>query len=244
MGDATSAAKPLGQHSTIVNVPLISRTTAFWERFDLALSGSMLYRFVKSQRWDGLIVAGTLEANGREVAAHIMQGHPRLLHLATVAARAEALSSTVPKPKVDALVASAWLHDIGYAPALRRTDFHPLDGALFLRREGWPKAVCDLVAHHSGSRFVARILGLDAQLNEFEFVEDPLSDVLTVADNTTALDGSMVGLTERLQEKSLRHGPDSPAARANPERDDYIRAAAARVRHRLTDLQRTDPYLI
>jgi len=103
----------------------------------------MLYRSVNSQRWDGVIVAGTLEAKGREVAAHIMQGHARLPHLATVAARAEALSSTVPKPKVDALVASAWLHDIGYAPALRRTDFHPLDGALFLRRKGWPKAVCE-----------------------------------------------------------------------------------------------------
>ena len=97
------------------------------------------------------------------------------------------------------------------------------------------------VAHHSGSRFVARILGLDAHLDEFEFVEDPLSDVLTVADNTAGPDGSMVGLTERLQEKSLRHGADSPAARANPERDDYIRAAAARVTQRLADLERTDP---
>jgi hypothetical protein len=106
----------------------------------------MLYRSVDSQRWDGVTVAGTLGANAREVAAHIMRGHPRLAHLATVVARAEALSSTVPKPTVDSLIASAWLHDIGYAPALQQTNFHPLDGALFLRREGWPKAVCDLVA--------------------------------------------------------------------------------------------------
>ncbi|MGH2544703.1 MAG: phosphohydrolase, partial [Ardenticatenaceae bacterium] len=28
----------------------------------------------------------------------------------------------------DALVASAWLHDIGYAPDLVMTGFHPLDG--------------------------------------------------------------------------------------------------------------------
>ena len=77
------------------------------------------------------------------------------------------------------------LHEIGYAPALRQTDFHPLDDALFLRAEGWPNVVCDLVAHHSGGRFVARILGIDAQLSELEFVDDPVSDVLTVADNTT-----------------------------------------------------------
>jgi hypothetical protein len=40
-----------------------------------------------------------------------------------------------------------------------------------------------------------------------------------------------------------RHGPDSPAARANRERDDYIRAAARRVIGRLTEIGRTDAYL-
>lgn len=180
-----------------------------------------------------------------ELVARILEQNPkRLQHIVGVAARAQALAITVVPSAVDTLVAAAWLHDIGYAPALRRTDFHPLDGALFLRREGWPKAVCDLVAHHSGSRFVARILDLDAQLSEFEFIEDPLSDTLTAADNTAGPDGSMVGLTERLHEKSLRHAADSPGARANPERDDYIRAAAARVTQRLADLERTDAYLL
>ena len=36
----------------------------------------------------------------------------------------------------DDLVAAAWLHDIGYAPELVETGFHPLDGARYLRREG------------------------------------------------------------------------------------------------------------
>ena len=36
----------------------------------------------------------------------------------------------------DALVAAAWLHDIGYAPDLVETGFHPLDGARYLRRWG------------------------------------------------------------------------------------------------------------
>jgi HD superfamily phosphodiesterase len=31
----------------------------------------------------------------------------------------------------DDLVAAAWLHDIGYAPDLAETGFHPLDGAAF-----------------------------------------------------------------------------------------------------------------
>ena len=29
------------------------------------------------------------------------------------------------------LIAAAYLHDIGYAPALQQTGFHPIDGAMF-----------------------------------------------------------------------------------------------------------------
>jgi hypothetical protein len=32
----------------------------------------------------------------------------------------------------DDLVAAAWLHDIGYAPELAKTGFHPLDGSAAL----------------------------------------------------------------------------------------------------------------
>ena len=31
------------------------------------------------------------------------------------------------------MTAAAWLHDIGYAPAVDDTGFHPLDGARYLR---------------------------------------------------------------------------------------------------------------
>ena len=191
-----------------------------------------------------LIVSETLVARARDLATRIMREDPdRVRHLGAVAQRAEALSVTVPATMVDTLVASGWLHDIGYAPALRQTGFHPLDGATYLRGEGWPDPVCELVAHHSGSRFVARIRGLDGPLREFEFVEDAPSDVLTVADNTACQDGSLVTISERLREKLQRHGPDCPGARANPERDDYIRAAARRVVQRLASMGRTDAYL-
>ena len=113
----------------------------------------------------------------------------------------------------------------------------PCDGALYLRREGWPATVCALVAHHSGSRFVARVRGLDDRLSEFEFVEDPQSDALTVADNIAGPNGTIVTVDERLREKLTHHGPESPAIRANPERDDYIRAAARRVAQRLALLK-------
>ena len=80
-------------------------------------------------------------------------------------------------------------------------------------------------------------------IGKFEFAEDAASDVLTSADNTAGQDGSLVKMTERLREKMQRHGPDSPGALANPERDDYIRAAARRVVHRLAKVSPTDAYL-
>ena len=111
-----------------------------------------------------LIVSETLVARARDLATRIMREDPdRVRHLAAVAQRAEALSVTVPATMVDTVVASGWLHDIGYAPALRQTGFHPLDAATYLRAEGWPDPACELVAHNSGSRFVARIRGLDGR---------------------------------------------------------------------------------
>jgi putative nucleotidyltransferase with HDIG domain len=180
----------------------------------------------------------------RDLVGRMLADDPeRLHHSAGVAARAQALAATVPPPAADTLVAAAWLHDIGYGSRLRDSGFHPLDGAQYLRREGWPEPVCALVAHHSGSRFVAHVRGLDDRLREFEFVEDPLSDALTIADNTAGPEGIVMSLDERLREKRNRHGPDSPNARANPERDDYIRDAARRVADRLAALQQRDPGL-
>ena len=50
-------------------------------------------------------------------------------------------------------------------------------------------------------------------------------------------------LDERLREKLKRRGPETPNARANPERDDYIRAAARRVADRLAAVGQPDSLL-
>jgi hypothetical protein len=90
---------------------------------------------------------------------------------------------------------------------------------------------------------VARIPGLDARLREFEFVEDALSDALTVSDNTTGPNGMVMTVDERIRDKLKRHGSDSPNGRADPERNDYIRAAARRVADRLAAVEQRDPEL-
>src|SRR3954447_16304018 len=128
-----------------------------------------------------------------DVVGDVLEHDPRRLHhCAGVASRVEMFAATVPEDAAETLVAAAWLHDIGYATAVRHSGYHPIDGARYLRREGWPKPVCDLVAHHSGSRFVAHVLGLDRDLAEFDFVEDPLTDALTAADNTAGPNGTVM----------------------------------------------------
>ncbi len=46
----------------------------------------------------------------------------------------------------EALVAAAWLHDIGYAPEVTDTGFHPLDGARYLVGLGIAERVVNLWA--------------------------------------------------------------------------------------------------
>ena len=91
----------------------------------------------------------------------------RWRHTRGVAERATELAVTVSPADRSVLIAAAWLHDIGYAPALRRTWFHPIDGGLHLLRHGWDPRIAALVAHHSGARFVADQAGLGPLIRSF-----------------------------------------------------------------------------
>ena len=93
----------------------------------------------------------------------------RWAHVQGVAARARSLA---PVLGADAglLDSAAWLHDIGYAPGLAATGFHPLDGARYLRdTQHAGTMLCRLVAHHSCAIIEAGERGLAGVLRrEFE----------------------------------------------------------------------------
>jgi len=127
---------------------------------------------------------------------------------ATAAVHAERLS-------LDAgvVVSAAWLHDVGYVPALRDTGFHPIDGARFLRQSGWSSFVCGLVAHHSCSRVEAGLRGLDEALSEFEDVRGLSRDVLWASDATTGPGGKRTDVAGRVREVVLRYGATHMVAR-------------------------------
>ncbi len=107
-----------------------------------------------------------------------------------VVATTQALSGIL-GDDADLLITAAWLHDIGYSPALAATGFHPLDGARYLRdAEHGSERVCRLAAHHSCAINEAAERGLaDALLCELGPPPDDLADALIYCDMTTGPDG-------------------------------------------------------
>ncbi|MFI5934530.1 HDIG domain-containing metalloprotein [Actinoplanes sp. NPDC051494] len=152
----------------------------------------------------------------------------RWRHSAGVAARAGELADAL-ELDYDTLVATAWLHDIGYAKPVLVSGFHPLDGADHLAGRGWPLAVAARVAHHSGARFVAVARGLGERLAAYPYEEGLLSDALTYADQTVGPTGDRVSPAARHEEMLRRHGPGSLNARVDHLRGPYLLEVADRV---------------
>jgi len=154
---------------------------------------------------------------------------PRWAHVRGVAAAAERMAAGLATIEAEAVVAAAWLHDVGYAPSMRSRSFHPVDGALFVRAEGFPAVVVSLVAHHTGVVFEARERGLSDALAEFPEPPELLLDVLTCADMTTGPDGSRVRAADRVSEILSRYPENDPVHRAIERAAPTLLAAVARV---------------
>ncbi|MEV7051972.1 HD domain-containing protein [Streptomyces anulatus] len=123
------------------------------------------------------------------------------------------------------LVAAATLHDVGYAPRLAVTGFHPLDGARFLRDEhGADERLVRLVANHSFALLEAEERSLREELvSEFPILKRPLLvDALVYCDMTTTPDGGRTTAEERVAEIRGRYGDDSVVGR-------FIRRAAPEI---------------
>jgi hypothetical protein len=134
----------------------------------------------------------------------------------------------------DRLVAAAWVHDIGYAPPLIDTGFHPIDGARHLRREGVDEDIVGLVAHHTCARVEARLRGLDDILRgEFPRDDSLPHAELCFCDMTTSPVGERIDVADRLAEIRERYGPDHVVYRFVEEAGDEllrtVRGVEARV---------------
>ena len=140
----------------------------------------------------------------------------RWAHTIGVAATAERLAVALEAVHADTIVAAAWLHDIGYAPGLVDTGFHPIDGAAHVSRtcpDLW--STVNLIAHHTGAALEAHERGLDSELARYRFpVDIEELAILNAADLCTSPDGALIDPQARLNEILDRYPPDNPVHRA------------------------------
>jgi len=154
----------------------------------------------------------------------------RWAHSQGVGRKAESIADAFDNA-ADLLVSAAWLHDIGYAPAVATTGFHPLDGARYLRDVVEAESrLCALVAYHSCAHIEARNRGLADELAaEFEPVGGVLADALTFCDMTTTPDGKPTDVEARLAEILSRYGEGHLVAESISEASPCIVGAARTV---------------
>ena len=137
------------------------------------------------------------------------------------------------------LVCAAWLHDIGYAPDIAATGFHPLDGARYLRDVvGADERLCSLVAHHTCADIEASHRGLAAELKaEFVPADGLLTDALIFCDVTTTPDGIPTDVGARLAEIRSRYGEGHLVTESISEAEPFIVGAVQRISS-IVDAQR------
>ncbi|WP_326604498.1 HD domain-containing protein [Streptomyces sp. NBC_01800] len=155
----------------------------------------------------------------------------RWAHSHGVAQRAQGLAAAV-GGDAELPVSAAALHDVGYAPRLAITGFHPLDGARFLRdTHAADERLVRLVANHSLALLEAEERGLrDVLETEFPLLEDQvLVDALVFCDMTTAPDGGVTPVEARLAEIAARYGADSLVGRFIRRAEPHILTAVGRV---------------
>lgn len=158
----------------------------------------------------------------------------RWSHTVAVAATAARLASVLASEAFDEIVCAAWLHDIGYAPDLIDTGFHPLDGATYLTgatagRPHIPVEVVALVAHHTGAAFEAHERGLQGALAGYPMPDAAKLAILSCADLCSGPDGATVAPADRISEVLTRYPTDHPVHRAIAKSAPVLVAQSRRV---------------
>jgi len=158
----------------------------------------------------------------------------RFAHSASVASQVGRARRLLDSPWEVAISEAAWLHDVGYHPAVARTGFHPLDGARWLRDRGWPDEICRLVAWHTAAFVEAALRGLDHELlAEFDPPPQLATDALTWADLTSSPSGERWTVARRLADILERYPANAVEHRAIADAAPALRHAAREIQSRL-----------
>jgi putative nucleotidyltransferase with HDIG domain len=159
----------------------------------------------------------------------------RWKHVQGVATKAHRAAASLSLIR-EVLVSAAWLHDIGYAPDVVDTGFHPLDGARYLAGLGVPERVVNLVARHSNAILEAELRGIGDLVAVFPDECGAVRDALWYCDLTTSPDGQPVSASDRVAEIKERYGPGHIVTRFISDGAPELLAAVERTERRLAGL--------
>lgn len=158
-----------------------------------------------------IIPPGEFRLDGRVAAARILaENHLacRFPHLwtrtQTVAATAERLTARAgfTQPDRSAVIAAAWLHQIGHVHAGHKhaRQWAPIDGARWVLEAGFGSIVTGLVLFHTANNAEAELLGHIPAVEMYVCPPVHLLDVLTYANMTVGLHGQPVTYEQRRRE--------------------------------------------
>lgn len=165
----------------------------------------------------------------------------RMEHSQAVANQAATAADLLEEPWGASLVDAAWLHDVGYAPTLAKTGFHPLDGARWLEEQGWRPEVCRLVAWHTRAGTEAELRHLELELAaEFSPPPELAQAILAWADLSSSPTGHACTPEDRIAEVLDRYPSDSTVHRATRSNSSQLIADARLVETRLRNVKVTD----
>ncbi|MCX6434201.1 MAG: HD domain-containing protein [Actinobacteria bacterium] len=187
-----------------------------------------------------------LVRDAQTLAHTLLSGDPRrLAHVRGAALIAGMAAGALRVDQPETLVAAAWLHDIGYAPSLRRTGFHPLDGAMFLARKGWPDSVVLLVAHHSHAAVLAPYYGVHHHMSLLDHAPGNGDDIITFSDLRAGTNGMGADPRDRIDDMRRRHADRTfVPSDIREARYRMMLTAAARVNAAINGATRAQPTLM
>ncbi|MBA2394258.1 MAG: HD domain-containing protein [Ktedonobacteraceae bacterium] len=160
----------------------------------------------------------------------------RWKHVQGVAQRAYSIGDMFTEEDRAYLIASAYLHDIGYATVLQKTGLHPIDGACYLKSHHQDR-LASLVAYHSGAQFEARLRGLTKEIKQFPYEYSLISDALTFCDMTTNSIGNQVSFQERIGDIFSRYDETHVVFQAINQATPSLGIAVANIQQKLNELK-------
>jgi hypothetical protein len=134
------------------------------------------------------------------------------------------------------LIAAAYLHDIGYAPSLQKTGFHPIDGANYLRQHNQER-LASLVAYHSGAQFEAHLRGFTPELLTFPREYSMVDNALTYCDMHAGPTGQHISFQQRIDDIFQRYPEEHIVNKAIHQALPSLREAVERTENMLQTIK-------